>query len=60
MKRLRRLCRVAFGRKVWETLAEAGGYGLLIAAATLEHETAGLVVGGLVLLNYAYGFGRNK
>lgn len=37
-----------------EGVAEFAGFGLLVFAAWTVHEVAGLVIGGLVLLNYAY------
>lgn len=36
-------------------LAELAGYGLLVTAAWLVYPVAGLVAGGIVLLNYGLG-----
>ena len=61
MRRLRRLLRLTFGRTMRENVAEFAGFGLLVFAAWTVHEVAGLVVGGIVLLNYAYsGVWRNR
>lgn len=37
---------------------ELAGFAALVYAAFLVHEAAAWAVGGLVLLNYAYGWSR--
>lgn len=61
MKLLRRLGRLTKSRTMWRGMAEIAGLGMLVAAAWLVHEIAGIATAGAVLLNYAYaGGGREE
>ena len=55
MKRIKRIIRLTRSRNLWESMAELGGWGLLVTAVALVNEVAGIAAAGLVLLNYAYG-----
>lgn len=61
MKLIRRLLRLTGSRILWRGAAEFAGFGMLVAAAWLANEIAGVAALGAVLLNYAYaGGGREE
>jgi predicted RND superfamily exporter protein len=49
---IRRFGRRTMRRSLAESLAEAGGFGMLVFAAYTMHQVAGLIAGGVVLLIY--------